>query len=62
MTLQEYFDKNWKREPYPIIDHSLRIDKTEDGKFTFYIHPSTTGGDTVDFVVDGNQLTTRMFC
>ena len=50
--LTEYFEQNWKHEPYPIIDHALRVEKMPDGSFHFYIHPANTGGITSDFVVD----------
>ena len=55
--LFEYFEKNWKRKPYPVIDHSLRIDQNLDGTFRFYIHPSNTGGDTLDLVMSETELT-----
>jgi len=54
MTLHDYFEQNWNREPYPVIDHSLRIEKLEDGSFHFYIHPSNTSGITTDFVTHGD--------
>ena len=54
--LFKYFQENWDRKPYPVIDHSLRIDRLEDGSFHFYIHPSNTGGITTDFVVSEKEL------
>lgn len=56
MTLQEYFQKNWDRVPYPVIDHAVRAERGADGCFRFYIHPAMTDGDTVDFLVRGNKL------
>lgn len=56
MTLFEYFQSNWERKPYPIIDHSLRIDKNPDGSFRFYIHPSNTSGITSDFTVTPEEV------
>jgi len=57
--LFEYFQENWNREPYPVIDHSLRIDKLSDGSFHFYIHPSHTHGITTDFIVSKDEIKKR---
>jgi len=54
-TLFEYFQENWNRQPFPVIDHSLRIEKRGDGSFHFYIHPSHFGGITSDFVVTEDE-------
>jgi hypothetical protein len=57
--LFEYFVQNWNQDPYPVIDHSLRIQKQEDGSFHFYIHPSHQGGVTTDIVVGPNFTVLR---
>ena len=48
-TLEQYLKENADKG---IIDHSIR---SYDGK-TFYIHPDSRDGDTLDFEVDGNNL------
>lgn len=58
-SLFDYFEENWNREPYPVIDHALRIDKRADGAFHFYIHPSNTDGITTDFIIDGAGVVTE---
>lgn len=58
-ALFKYFQENWDRKPYPVIDHALRIDKLEDGSFHFYIHPSNTDGTTTDFIVTENDIKVR---
>lgn len=60
MTLEEYFRKQTitvNGTVYPAIDHALRV-TVADGIVHFYIHPANTGGDTVDFEVQGNTLLT----
>ena len=52
MTLQEYFQADYPR----VIDHTLRVTVSPDGTFSFYIHPSSVSGNTLDFVVKGNEL------
>ena len=52
-TLQQYFEENCARQ---VIDHALRADIAPDGTVSFYIHPQNVDGDTLNFVVDGNQL------
>lgn len=39
-----------------VIDHVLRVSKTNDGTVSFYVHPYTASGETLDFVVQGNTL------
>lgn len=58
MTLQEYFEKNLDRKdtPYPVIDHSIRARRHQDGQIGIYIHATGFDSDTVDFYVEGNQL------
>jgi hypothetical protein len=60
MTLFDYFQENWDRKPYPVIDHNLRVNREPDGSFTFYIHPSNTDGTTTDFVVTAEQIKARL--
>lgn len=57
-SLFEYFTQNWNRDPYPIIDHSLRCDLMPDGRFHFYIHASNASSTTTDFYVDPSGLVT----
>jgi hypothetical protein len=58
--LFEYFRINWDRKPHPVIDHSLRIERLEDGSFHFYIHPSYTDGITTDFVISEDEFKKRI--
>jgi hypothetical protein len=58
-ALFEYFEENWNRNPYPVIDHALRVDRLPDGSFHFYIHPANTGGTTTDFIVTSESITVR---
>lgn len=58
-ALFDYFQENWGRKPWPVIDHSLRIERLEDGSFHFYIHPSNTGGITTDFILSADKLSKR---
>lgn len=51
-NLHQYFQQNWEMQPYPLIDHHLRIDRRPDGSFHFYIHPQNASGETADFIVD----------
>ena len=60
-ALYRYFQENWERNPFPVIDHSIRIQKELDGSFTFYIHPSNVGGNTLDFVCTEEDLKLRKF-
>lgn len=56
MTFEEYLRKNFNREnPNAVIDHVLRANVVH-GKLSFYIHPQSVDGDTLDFIVDGNAL------
>lgn len=54
MTLEQYLQKFAAQN---IIDHALRVSVDEDGCVSFYIHPLNANGDTLDFEVEGNQLT-----
>jgi hypothetical protein len=55
-NLHEYFDYHSNQEPYPIIDHALRVNRLPDGSFHFYIHPANTNGITVDLVVTPESI------
>src|SRR5690606_35105334 len=61
MNLEQYFrhcyDFNLPWRPNNCIDHAVRHD-IRDAKVHFYIHPAGISGLTVDFTVEGNQLTT----
>lgn len=60
MTLEEYLRKNLRREtPHAVIDHALRVSADQTGKLSFYIHPQSVDGDTLDFIVDGNALSPK---
>lgn len=60
MTLADYLRKNIEREtPHSVIDHSLRAELHEDGRISFYIHPAGVDGETPDFWVVGNELTSK---
>jgi hypothetical protein len=58
-TLHEYFEVNWNRNPYPVIEHLLRINKEPDGTFSFYIHPTNTDGVTTDFIATDKEVKAR---
>lgn len=53
-TLEEYLQENYGRN---VIDHSIRCYYDKEGKVCFYIHPSGVDGNTLDFKVNGNELT-----
>jgi hypothetical protein len=55
MTLEEYIKNQIDKG---IIDFSVRFVTRED-KVGFYIHPSNQSGDTADFGVRGNVLTSE---
>lgn len=59
MTLEEYLRKNaMRQDPHPVIDHSIRCIVDLDKGIRFYIHPQNANGDTIDFWVNANKLTT----
>lgn len=56
LTLEQYLKSNLERG---VMDHSVRVTCTGDGPCgvpRFYIHPSGVSGETLNFVVTGNQL------
>jgi len=55
MNLQEYLQKNLDAL---VCDHSIRAEN-RDGLIRFYIHPHSVDGDTLDFIVSGNELRGR---
>lgn len=57
--LYDYFVECWKTQPYPTIDHSLRVDRLPNGNFHFYIHPSNGPGVTTDFLVSPTETKAR---
>lgn len=52
LTFYEYCSDCWARQPFPVIDHHIRIERLPDGRFHFYIHPQNASGVTCDYVVD----------
>lgn len=57
--LLAYFQENWDRKPYPVIDHAIRAQRLEDGTFHFYIHPAHAHGVTTDFIVSETDVKLR---
>ena|SRR5579859_2613982 len=57
--LYAYFAECWAADPYPIIDHCLRVDRLPDGSFHFYIHPQYGPGTTTDFIVTPTKVSPR---
>jgi hypothetical protein len=55
-TLEEYF-KDCAEDK--ICDFAIRAN-VYDNKTTFYIHPASVGGDTIDFILKGNTLITTI--
>lgn len=52
-TLESYLRENHERG---VIDHRVRADVDLLGRVTFYIHPDSVDGDTLDFAVEGHIL------
>ena len=52
-TLYEYLKSNFENG---VIDHAIRAHVDAEGWTTFYIHPATVSGKTLDFSVTGNNL------
>lgn len=52
-TLEKYFHENMDRD---VIDFSVRARSFGQGKVGFYIHPDSHDGETLDFMVQGNEL------
>jgi hypothetical protein len=53
-NLEEYLKDNFIKG---FIDHSIRVSHIdEQGNPHFYIHPTGHDGDTLDFVVDRNEI------
>lgn len=50
-TFQEYLER---AEQSGVIDFSLRIVRTPEGKLDFYIHPAGKDGETGDFTVSAS--------
>ena len=51
-TLEQYFKDCAKLD---IIDFAIRAN-TYAKKTTFYIHPQYASGETLDFIIEGNNL------
>ncbi len=54
-TLEQYIHENMDRD---VVDFAVRVRSYGNGKVGFYIHPEGRDGETLDFVVEGNTLTT----
>jgi hypothetical protein len=53
-TLEEYLKEN-KDKAY--LGHALKVNVIDkDGDVHIYIHPQSVDGDTLDFIVEGNNL------
>lgn len=52
-TLEKYFHENMDRD---VFDFSVRARNFGPGKIGFYIHPDSRDGETLDFMVQGNEL------
>jgi hypothetical protein len=55
MTIEEYLREDHQRN---VIEHTIRVSIVDD-KVEFYIHPTSIDGKTIDFIVEGNTLTTK---
>ena len=53
-TLEQYFHENMDRD---VVDFSVRARSFGNGEIGFYIHPDSRDGETLDFMVQGNELT-----
>ncbi len=53
LTLEEFFLRNRARN---VIDFHLRVDGVINDHPKFYIHAEGVDSDTLDFVVNGNNL------
>ncbi|MBN3949353.1 MAG: hypothetical protein HWQ38_23985 [Nostoc sp. NMS7] len=51
-SLEDFF-RNHKDKT---VDFALRVNHSEDGSISFYIHPQNVDGETWDFKVIGNSL------
>lgn len=56
-TLQSYFEDNLAKG---IIDFSLRACRLPGGEVGFYLHPQLRSGETAQFTVNGNVLSTSV--
>jgi hypothetical protein len=52
-SLERYL---WDDLDRDVSTHTLIARRDAAGKVTFYIHPSSVSGDTLDFVVRGNEV------
>lgn len=59
-TLADYLRENIERDqPHSVIDHTIRAELHQDGRISFYIHPSGVDGETLDFWIVGNDLKSK---
>lgn len=56
-TLQAYFESNLSMG---VIDFSLRTCRLPNGLVGFYVHPAQRSGETAQFIINGNALTTHV--
>jgi hypothetical protein len=54
MFMEEYLAKALEQS---ITEHVLCTRRAADGRLVFYIHPLLRDGDTLDFAVQGDNLT-----
>jgi hypothetical protein len=59
MTFEEYLKNNVNGG---IIDFRIRASFNAHDEITFYIHPLGFNGDTLDFIVEGNELKPKFEC
>lgn len=52
-TLGEYLQENWEQD---VVEHALRVYMDSDGQTCFCIHPKNVNGETLDFMVEENEL------
>lgn len=58
-TLEDYLRENINNN---IIDFSIRASINGFNQITFYIHPDSKSGQTIDFDVFKNNLITKSIC
>lgn len=56
-TLQSYFEGNLSMD---VIDFRLRTCRLPGGGVGFYLHPAQRSGETAQFTINGNTLTTHV--
>ena len=59
LTLEEYLKAEYDRSG--AVDHSIRVTFDAEGRARFYVHPRDRDGDTLDFKLKKNALTTVVY-